>query len=461
MLDFWDVLSLVSIVANVIFDFIAVEIILGVDFVKKNLVLIIPLISVLSLLILVGTAYEYNEEILNILSMVILGFYFFIYKKYYLKTSLINALIVVSNLDLAASILGDILDVMIPGKTSYYDIYTTLLSVLFLLIIVKFKAEFNNWISNQNKYLFLILNLYIYITVSFVYENILKIKSFLTVAKLSSIIFLLQLIFLIGMYIVAAKTRKNILDKAKQEQKEAELKQLKIENQKVNEEYTKLKEYAEYLDKNEDELRKFKHDYQNILNSLRVSAENHNATELVEKLDKYTKSQINDKALRKYKDVNHVKVAGLKSIAIAKLAKLYNLGIDYSFGCEQEITDLSNRVNELDITRMIGIAFDNAIEASLELREKGYQPAVDAMYVLEDGSFEFQVRNKIVDTKETKELSKKGFTTKENHLGLGLANVKEIAQKYVKDVLVDYGIVDGWFVFNLIILPPEKWLGED
>lgn len=302
----------------------------------------------------------------------------------------------------------------------------------------------------------MILNLYIYITVSFIYGNILDLKDFSTVAKLSSIIFFVQLIFLVGMYIVAAKTRKNILDKAKQAQKEAELKQLKIENQKVNEEYAKLKEYAEYLDKNEDELRKFKHDYQNILNSLRVSAENNNATELVKKLDKYTKSQINNKALRKYKDVNHVKVAGLKSIAIAKLAKLYNLKIDYSFGCEKEIDHLSDQVNELDITRIIGIAFDNAIEASLELRKKGYRPVVDAMYLLEDESFEFQIRNKIIDTKETENLSQKGYTTKENHLGLGLANVKEIMQKYRENILVDYGIVDDWFVFNLIILPPES-----
>lgn len=43
---------------------------------------------------------------------------------------------------------------------------------------------------------------------------------------------------------------------------------------------------------------------------------------LVEELEKYTSSQFDQKALRKYPDVNHVKIPELKSIPIAKLAKL-------------------------------------------------------------------------------------------------------------------------------------------
>ncbi|QNQ82896.1 GHKL domain-containing protein [Lactobacillus sp. PV037] len=259
------------------------------------------------------------------------------------------------------------------------------------------------------------------------------------------------------MYIVAVRTRKNILNKAKQEQKEAQLKQLKIENQKINEEYAKLKEYAEYLDKNEDELRKFKHDYQNILNSLRVSAENDNANELIKKLDQYTNSQINNKALRKYKGINHVKAEGLKSIAIAKLAKLYNLKIDYSFDCVKDVTNLPKGVNELDITRIIGIAFDNAIEASLEMRNKNQKPFVAAMYLEEDGTFEFEIRNKVLSQENTKKISQKGYTTKKDHLGIGLANVKEIAKKYRKNVLIDYGYNEDYFIFNLVIVPFKDW----
>ncbi|WP_265483981.1 MULTISPECIES: GHKL domain-containing protein [unclassified Lactobacillus] len=438
-------------------DFISIATILKIRVDKRDLLSIGIIILLLSGLSLWQFYHGGNDYLDNTIEMISWGLYFFFYKKYFSKVDLINTLLLVSNIDLGISIIGNIIDDIIPLKESFFDIDVIIVALIVLTLILKFKNYLNNLVTNQNKYLFLLLNLYIYITVSFIYQNILKLNNLSESAKLSTFIFLVQLIFLIGMYIVAVRTRKNILNKAKQEQKEAQLKQLKIENQKINEEYAKLKEYAEYLDKNEDELRKFKHDYQNILNSLRVSAENDNANELIKKLDQYTNSQINNKALRKYKGINHVKAEGLKSIAIAKLAKLYNLKIDYSFDCVKDVTNLPKGVNELDITRIIGIAFDNAIEASLEMRNKNQKPFVAAMYLEEDGTFEFEIRNKVLSQENTKKISQKGYTTKKDHLGIGLANVKEIAKKYRKNVLIDYGYNEDYFIFNLVIVPFKDW----
>jgi hypothetical protein len=55
-----------------------------------------------------------------------------------------------------------------------------------------------------------------------------------------------------------------------------------------------LKEYSNYLDENEDELRHFKHDYENLLNSLKISAEKGDSKSVVKQLAKYTNSQFDE-----------------------------------------------------------------------------------------------------------------------------------------------------------------------
>ena len=213
---------------------------------------------------------------------------------------------------------------------------------------------------------------------------------------------------------------------------------------------------------NEDELRNFKHDYQDILNGLRISAEEGNIKAVVQQLAKYTDSQVDDKSLRKYQDVNHIHVDELKSIAITKLAKLYNEQFPYSFGCNVEIYRIPQSVNILDIVRIIGITFNNAIEESRKFSDKS-NAKVDAMYYQEDGNFEFKIRNKIVnDTKlSTNILSKEGYSTKKNHAGIGLANIKRIESKYEECMLINYGIEDGWFTFDLEIMPDNENMEEE
>lgn len=213
---------------------------------------------------------------------------------------------------------------------------------------------------------------------------------------------------------------------------------------------------------NEDELRNFKHDYQDILNGLRISAEEGNIKAVVQQLAKYTDSQVDDKSLRKYQDVNHIHIDELKSIAITKLAKLYNEQFPYSFGCNVEIYRIPQSVNILDIVRIIGITFNNAIEESRKFSDKS-NAKVDAMYYQEDGNFEFKIRNKIVnDTKlSTNILSKEGYSTKKNHAGIGLANIKRIESKYEECMLINYGIEDGWFTFDLEIMPDNENMEEE
>nr|WP_260196616.1 GHKL domain-containing protein [Lactobacillus acidophilus] len=277
---------------------------------------------------------------------------------------------------------------------------------------------------------------------------ILLTKSYNAFYTVAMVLFALQIIFSTVAYHEIVSIQQELLNK--QKQKEI------LDNQH------QLEEYASYLEKSEDDLRAFRHDYKNILNSLKVSAQEGNVKEVIQKLDKYTETNLNSKALLKYKDVNHIYVKSIKSIIISKLTELYNLNIPYNFECRSNIHNLPDHVNELDLVRIIGITFDNAIEESKALvaEKHDIRSAEVQIMVYSDGpdEFELEIRNKIQNKKiSTSQIQQRGFTTKKDHKGLGLANIKEIEGKY-PDMSISYTIQDGWFDFYMTIDTED---GED
>ena len=229
----------------------------------------------------------------------------------------------------------------------------------------------------------------------------------------------------------------------------------KQQQQEIRQKQRQLEEYADYLEKSEDDLRAFRHDYKNILNSLKVSAQEGNVQEVIQKLDKYTETNLNSEALLKYKDVNHIYIKSIKSIIVSKLTEMYNLNIPYNFECRSGIHKLPGGVDELDLVRIMGITFDNAIEESKTLAVENHEirSANVQIMVYSEGSneFEYEIRNRIQNKKiSTTQIQQRGFTTKKDHKGLGLANIKEIENKY-PDMSISYTVQDGWFDFYMVI----------
>lgn len=349
--------------------------------------------------------------------------YFYLLKKAGHFRQLLGAGLLFGIISLVIQLSMKVLVSLLPLPSYFYfDAFMNLLLPLVALAWVIWQRQrIASLLTDVNSSILVSLLAYLYFVCCAIGAYILDDKKPTEVVLLFFFLLIFQAIFLAVIYREIVHIQRQLLDQQKQEAL-ARQKQLLV---KENEQ---LKEYADYLDQNEDELRRFKYDYQNILLSLKVSAEKGGSQALVEELEKYTSSQFDQKALRKYPDVNHVKIPELKSIAIAKLAKLYNEKIDYSFGCEPEISQIP-QTNLLDLVRIIGIAFDNAIEASQQLEALGGQGRVEAMYYQE------------------------GYTTKKAHAGLGLANVKEIISQHDEQMLLDYGSEDGWFNFSLTLLP--------
>lgn len=360
---------------------------------------------------------------------------------------ILNSIIFVFNIEIVLDIVRSIFLGIIRYDLSK-EALMMLNSVLafiscFLIVFVmnKYSLQIRQHLIGNNKRITLWLNCYLYlvtIIISIVYTESTHIPP-VSIFFISFLI--LQALFAIGIYNLMLIEQKQIIQKRKQEEF--------IKNQH------QLEEYTTYLEKSEDDLRAFRHDYKNILNSLKGSAQEGNVQEVIQKLDKYTETNLNSKALLKYKDVNHIYVKSVKSIIISKLTELYNLDIPYNFECRNNIRNLPDHVDELDLVRIIGITFDNAIEESKALiaEKHDIRSAEVQIMVYSDGpgEFEYEIRNKIENRKiSTQEIQQRGFTTKKDHKGLGLTNIKEIDSKY-PDMSISYTVRDGWFDFYMTI----------
>ena len=385
---------------------------------------------------------EYGGLLLANISEII-GFYV-IYKKKNNKILVAGAIVFVCTLDLFINIILAFAAVFIKVE-GYMSI---ILLFVEAWIVKKYNKNIYSTLVGQNKKSFLYILCYIFLSSEIVLLIILLTKSYNAFYTVAMVLFALQIIFSTVAYHAIVSIQQELLNK--QKQKEI------LDNQH------QLEEYASYLEKSEDDLRAFRHDYKNILNSLKVSAQEGNVKEVIQKLDKYTETNLNSKALLKYKDVNHIYVKSIKSIIISKLTELYNLNIPYNFECRSNIHNLPDHVNELDLVRIIGITFDNAIEESKALvaEKHDIRSAEVQIMVYSDGpdEFEFEIRNKIQNKKiSTSQIQQRGFTTKKDHKGLGLANIKEIEGKY-PDMSISYTIQDGWFDFYMTIDTED---GED
>lgn len=122
--------------------------------------------------------------------------------------------------------------------------------------------------------------------------------------------------------------------------------------------------YLTNLEKSEDQVRRFKHDYLNLLVSLRGSAISQGDQQLIAELDKYTQHEINDQSLWKYKNLNHLHNAALKSLVVEKIDQMQHNQTRYQLECARPISVLPPDIKLFDLVRIIGITFDDAVEES-------------------------------------------------------------------------------------------------
>lgn len=200
-----------------------------------------------------------------------------------------------------------------------------------------------------------------------------------------------------------------------------------------------LRFYTKQLEENQRALRKFKHDYQNILVSIEGAI---NDKDLLAEVNRYSAARLDDPKLWRFNNLDNVGDLELKSLLLTKINTIAHEKLKASFECVDKFAEIRG-ISKFDLIRIVGIAYDNAIEASKKLGAKAEIRA--AIYQDEEG-FSFEIRNRYADEVDLTQVTHSGYTTKAGHHGLGLANVKEICDGY-SNVLFDTETSEGWFNF--------------
>ncbi len=371
-------------------------------------------------------------------------FFIFYFRKSKEKDVAVGSILIMGVVDSIIDILNSILmELLHIEDIIYLDLLVQISIIILAVFIIETLYKFlYSYLMSENHNVFIGLLIYLYVSTTLTMIFYAQTKKVTSLSIFFTIFVLIQIVFAIATYVELINIQKHLLKKSQQD--------------KLIKEQKHLQEYTRYLEKSEDELRAFRHDYRNMFNSLKISAQEGDTKELIQKLDEYTKANLNAKAFEKYRDVNHIKIKSLKSIIIAKLTEMYGSDIPYNFECRDDIGKIPNNINELDLVRIIGISCDNAIEESKALSKQNKKAHIEIMISSnEDGEFEYEIQNKRRDSEiSLKQIQQRGYSTKKSHSGMGLANINSIKNKY-ENMTISYEVPKGYFDFYLVIEPEE------
>ena len=184
-------------------------------------------------------------------------------------------------------------------------------------------------------------------------------------------------------------------------------------------------EYNKTLSILHDNVRGFKHDFDNIVTTIGGYVK----TNDMEGLKKYYVQleddcqKVNNLYVLNPKLINN---PGVYSLLTTKYNEAEQKGIKVNMSLLLDLSKLNMKIYEF--TRVLGILLDNAIDASSECEEKIINIIFrdDAKNHRQLIIVENTYKDKNVDTEK---IFNKGFTGKENHTGLGLWEVRKILNK--------------------------------
>lgn len=308
-------------------------------------------------------------------------------------------------------------------KLSWYDILIELLVFpLHLLIVKSLRLDFSEIKEGFKRYYFKYLLLLINISM-FVYMLLVSILVIYR-DKLADADnwrghinnFYIVLFFVMLLYLNAISKEK--LEKEIIDQKDTQLNELSIYSHQVESLY--------------EEIRSFRHDYINILTSLKLGIDNQD----IEAIKTVYNGVLRDSGTQFYDSkfdiakLSNIKNDAIKSILSAKLLEAQNKGISISVEIEEPVSNF--RIELLDFITILSVLCDNAIEATIE----AISPRMTVVFINNDNSLVLIVENSIKSEKvDVNHIFDRGYSSKGEGRGLGLHNVNSVLEKYPKSTI--------------------------
>ncbi|SOC43281.1 two-component system sensor histidine kinase AgrC [Ureibacillus acetophenoni] len=251
---------------------------------------------------------------------------------------------------------------------------------------------------------------------------------------ISRVKFVLEGVYFFSMIVLYRTSTKRIEIKER-------LERLEIENkQHMN--------YMNSLEKINKEMQKFQHDYSNILLSIRGYLETDNLPGLKHYFQSHILKAEQNTLFKNeaFNNLDNLKLVELKGLLATKVIQADQLGIRLVVEIPEPIDSIDMDI--IDLTRIIGILTDNAIEACSNQTD----PQISIAFMkTNNNSTLICIDNTVEEFKiQLDDIYKENFSTKGKNRGIGLNNVKDILKNY-DAVDLTTQVEDGWFMQELEI----------
>ncbi len=204
--------------------------------------------------------------------------------------------------------------------------------------------------------------------------------------------------------------------------------------------------YIENLEGLQREVRRFRHDFKNMMSGMYLQAEEGNLEaiqayiqEMTEDFDLQVGSQI-----RLMNQLVNIRVTEVKGLFLEKMKSMQEEEIHWELEVLKPFE--KTRLRSTDLCRCLGILLDNAME-EVRGREDG---RIHIMISSQGGYTTLLVKNTLYSAVDFHRLGTPGYSTKGNGRGIGLNNYKRILEKYEK-ILPLTTIEGGYFIQELKI----------
>ncbi len=191
--------------------------------------------------------------------------------------------------------------------------------------------------------------------------------------------------------------------------------------------YRDMERYSRHIEELYKEVRRFRHDYTNLLTSLRLGIEEEDMEQIKEVYDSVLKDSSEKLQDNKYElgRLVNIRDKGLKSLLAGKFLKARDKKIIFNIEVPEEIQ--VEGMSLLDFLTIVSILCDNAIEASVEAS----QPHVSIAFLKNGAQETFIIENSIREGSiDISEIFSFGASSKGEERGVGLYTVMKLVESH-------------------------------
>ena len=183
--------------------------------------------------------------------------------------------------------------------------------------------------------------------------------------------------------------------------------------------------YIQELESIQRSMRSFRHDYKNMMSSLYLQSREGN----IEEIEKNIHGLIDDfdenidRKMNLTVQMANIRISELKSLLYKKITEIQKKGIDFRMEVMYPVDETG--MKPLDLSRVLGILLDNAIEAVEQVHgdiSLVISSQADGVHIILDNTADQDV--------DISKIYEDGYSTKGSGRGTGLYSLREITANY-------------------------------